>query len=390
MDSQARQSAQSLRSEFSRFLESDPDRLHFAAHSHHPWPDVSYEAHRRAWEDAAEFMDDKWAHVFETVVPRVRQRIADVLRLAGDDTIAFAPNTHEFLVRLFSCFDPPVRVLSTGSEFHSFTRQSRRWEEEGLAIVDRVPAEPFDTFAERFTAEARSGVHDLIYLSHVFFDSGFVVPEIDRIVSSVSEEKAFIVIDGYHSFMALPVDLSTIQDRAFFIAGGYKYAMSGEGVCFMHCPPRYGARPINTGWYASFGHLEEGFGSVVPYGKDGSRFSGATFDPSGIYRMDAVLAWLADKEIDPTVIHKHVRDLQDLFLDTVGEPPGTLIPPLAMERGNFLTFETPQAGDCYRALHDKEVVTDYRGDRLRIGFGIYHNPDDVERLAAIVGDLETP
>ena len=32
-----------LRSHFSRFLNTEPDRLHFAAHSHHPWPDVTRE-----------------------------------------------------------------------------------------------------------------------------------------------------------------------------------------------------------------------------------------------------------------------------------------------------------------------------------------------------------
>ena len=42
-----------LKPHFSRFLQSDPDRLHFAAHSHHPWPDVSFEAQKRCWLDAA-------------------------------------------------------------------------------------------------------------------------------------------------------------------------------------------------------------------------------------------------------------------------------------------------------------------------------------------------
>ena len=62
--------------------------------------------------------------------------------------------------------------------------------------------------------EARAGVHDLIYLSQVFFDSGFVVPDLDRVISSVSEEKALVVVDGYHGFMARPTSLGAIQDRA--------------------------------------------------------------------------------------------------------------------------------------------------------------------------------
>lgn len=376
-----------LKADFARFLQSDPDRLHFASHSHHPWPDISYEAHRQAWVDAGDLIDDKWQYIFGTIVPRTRQHIGQILGLARDDTITFAPNTHEFVVRLFSCFDPPVRILTTDAEFHSFDRQSRRWEEEGLSVVDRVPAEPFDSFAERFTTEARAGAHDLIYLSHVFYDSGFLVPEIDRIVASVPNESTFVVIDGYHSFLALPVDLSAIQERAFFIAGGYKYAMSGEGACFMHCPQGYGKRPVDTGWFASFGLLEEGSQEKVSYLEDGSRFSGATYDPSGIYRMDAVLQWLASSGVGPTEIRRHVLDLQSWFLEHLKRAPGDLSPPRDVERGNFLTFESTTAEQYYRSLRDRNVVTDYRGNRLRIGFGIYHSHYDVERLTEIVNGL---
>jgi selenocysteine lyase/cysteine desulfurase len=281
-----------LKPNFSRFLGADPDRLHFAAHSHHPWPDVSFEAHEKAWLDAAAMMDDKWDHVFGEVFPSARSRVARVLGLADPSTLTFGPNTHSFLVRIFSCLEPPVRVLTTDSEFHSFTRQSRRWEEDGLAIVDRINAEPFDTLPERLTREARAGVHDLIYLSQVLFDSGLHLAGLDQIVSSVPENRTFVVIDGYHAFMALPLSLGAIQDRVFFLAGGYKYAMSGEGACFLHSPAGYGPRPVDTGWYAGFGQLETGVGDTIAYGEDGSRFAGATFDPSGVYRMDAVLGWL--------------------------------------------------------------------------------------------------
>lgn len=376
----------SFKPHFSRFLEALPERLHFAAHSHHPWPDITYDAHKRAWTDAAEMVDDKWEHIFGTVIPEAAGQIAAILGVESGSTLTFAPNTHELVVRIFSCLEPPVRVLTTDAEFHSFSRQLKRWEEEGLAIADRVPAEPFETFSERFTAEARPGVHDLIYLSEVFFDSGFVVPRIDRIVSSVAEDRAFVVIDGYHAFMARPVNIGAIQDRAFYLAGGYKYAMAGEGVCFLHAPPGYGARPVDTGWYAGFGALESGPGDQVGYSTDGSRFSGATFDPSGVYRISAVLGWLADLEIGPGDIAKHVRELQSRFHSTAPQP-GELIPPPPQERGNFLTFRTERAAELYARLHDANVITDHRRDRLRFGFGIYQEPEDVDRLAGILSDI---
>ncbi len=64
-----------------------------------------------------------------------------------------------------------------------------------------------------------------------------------------------------------------------------------------------------------------------------------------------------------------------------GTVPGELIPAAGMARGNFLTFRTDRAEAVYQGLHDQNVIVDRRGDRLRIGFGIYQDLDDVDRLA---------
>ncbi|HEX5695423.1 MAG TPA: aminotransferase, partial [Acidimicrobiia bacterium] len=104
-----------------------------------------------------------------------------------------------------------------------------------------------------------------------------------------------------------------------------------------------------------------------------------THDPSGIYRLDAVLRWLESEEMTVARIHAHVTDLQRRFLDGA-RSPGVLLPPEPCQRGNFLTFRSEQAGDIYRSLHDRDVITDFRGDRWRVGFGIYHDESDVDRL----------
>jgi kynureninase len=290
------------------------------------------------------------------------------------------------VVRVFSCIEPPVRVLTTDSEFHSFSRQLSRWEEAGLAITDRVPVAPYKSFSERFTQQTRAGAHDLIYLSEVFYDSGMAVTELDRIVSSISEERAFVIIDGYHAFMARPVDLGAIQDRVFYVAGGYKYAMAGEGACFLHCPPGYGMRPVDTGWYAGFGELERGVGDRVSYAEGGTRFYGATFDPSGVYRLEAVLGWLREEGVTPGDISRHATRLEDRLVAS-GALPGKRGVPDGFETGNFLTVEVPEAEEVYRALHSRKVITDYRGNRLRIGFGVYHDEEDVDRLVGILQEM---
>lgn len=369
---------------FSRFLGSDPDRLHAAAHSHHPWPDVTANAQEEAWADAARLHDDKWDHVFGTVLPEARAHIAGRLHLSDPDTIAVAPNTHEFVVRLFSCLAAPVRVLTTDAEFHSFERQVRRYEEAGIAEVQRVASRPCASFPERFAEAAAGGGHTLVFLSHVHFDSGFVVPDLQAIVAAVPDPDTFVVVDGYHGFMALPTDLAAIEDRIFYLAGGYKYAMAGEGAVFMHCPPGYGPRPVDTGWYAGFSALAEGVDEVA-YGTDGSRFLGATFDPTCWYRFNAVQRWLDGAGVGVQDIHAHVRGLQASFLarlDDAGVSLGRLDPDVdAADRGNFLSFATPDAPRLEAALRRRKVIVDHRGEQLRIGLGVYHDEAALDTLA---------
>lgn len=383
---------QSYKVHFRRFLEAAPRRLHFAAHSHHYWPDVTFDAQLACWQDAAQFADHKWSHVFAEVMPAVQSGIARHLNLPEPATLAFAPNTHDFLRRLLSCF--PVgrrlRILTSDAEFHSFTRQSARLEEEGLATATRVPAEPFADFRQRFAEAAKSGHYDLVFVSQVFFSSGFAIADLDDLVVTLGEAEAMIVIDGYHGFLARPTDLGRLARRVFYLAGGYKYAMAGEGACFLHAPPGVAPRPRDTGWYAAFGALEAAGGGGVAYAPDGRRFLGATFDPSGLYRLRAVLALLERLGLDAAAIHAHARALQDQFLAGLRARPPAVLPlerllldPARLPCGNFLTFDLGSeaaAAALLAQLTAAEIVVDIRGPRLRIGFGLYQDEGDVEAL----------
>ena len=378
---------------FSRFFAADPDRLHVAAHSHHPWPDVTYDAQMQCWYDAALLADRKWAHLFAEIWPAVQERIAALLALPDPSSLTFGPNTHGFLMRLLSCLpsNRPIRVLTTDGEFHSFTRQMQRLEEAGQASLHRVPVEPLAGFAERFTAAAQED-YDLVYVSQVFYDSGFAVADLSALIDTIAPSDEIVVIDGYHGFLALPTDLTAVAERVFYLAGGYKYAMAGEGAVFLHAPPGICPRPRDTGWYAAFAALEDGSSGKVGYAKDASRFLGATFDPAGLYRLRAVLDWLAETGIDVPTIHAHVQALQRRFVDGVTKlhlpalSPDHLVVPISVdERGHFLTFRTPEAGAIHGRLLAENVITDYRGDRLRFGFGLYHDEADIDRLCRILG-----
>jgi selenocysteine lyase/cysteine desulfurase len=376
---------------YSRFLGASPGRLHFAAHSHHPWPDVTRDAQIEAWDDAARLADLKWDRILGTVTKEAQSHIARILDLPAAEQVAFAPNTHEFVARLLSCFPPGrrIKVVTTDSEFLSFSRQMSRLEEEKLVDLVRVPTEPFATFTARFVEAARRADNDLVFFSQVFFNSGFVIPDLDAIVKA-PPHTAMVVIDGYHSFFAVPTSLRTVADRAFFLAGGYKYAQSGEGVCFLAVPRGFALRPLNTGWFAGFGSLESGDSGRVPFSNDGFRLMGATFDPVGLYRFNAVARLFRSSDLAVERIDAHVKRLQALFLDRLDRKSGAsvrasdLIAPAdgIHGLGHFLTFRQSNAGEIALGLAARNVIVDYRGDRLRFGFGAYHDENDVAALLA--------
>jgi selenocysteine lyase/cysteine desulfurase len=376
-----------LKAHYSRFL-ADPERLHFAAHSHHPWPDVTRQAVLDCWDDAARLVDRKWEHIFGSVLPKAQGHVARILDLSRPEQIAFAPNTHEFLMRILSCFDEskPLRILTTDSEFYSFARQAERLEELDRVQVTRVPTEPFGTFAERFAAAA-GGEYELVYLSQVFFNSGFAVADLASVVEAARNPETVIVIDAYHAFCAVPTSLRTVEDRIFYVGGGYKYAQAGEGVGYLHVPRGCRLRPVNTGWFSRFGALTATPTRGVSYPDDGFRFWGATFEPTGAYRFNAVMDWMEREGLSVERVHAHVGARQEQFLsalesdETLPLSVSALVTPRDLRhQGHFLTFRFPGAPDLFRALQERQVETDLRGDRIRFGFGLYHDPGDVDRL----------
>ena len=117
-------------------------------------------------------------------------------------------------------------------------------------------------------------------------------------------------------------------------------------------------RPRDTGWFAAFGALEAGGGGSVAYAKDGTRFMGATFDPTGLYRLAAVFDWMKEIGLTVDAIHGHVLALQALFRAEVARAKvkplcdARLVTPVAVgsARGHFLTFELADAQAIYDRL----------------------------------------
>lgn len=380
---------------FSRSLAAAPDRLHFAAHSHHLWPDASRDGQVECWDDAARLADTKWGRIMGEVWPEAQARVGDEMGGVPADRIVFSANTHDFIIRLVAACprqgEGPLRVLTTDGEFHSARRQFARFVEDGTIVQTIVAAEPFETLGERLLEAARSGQHDLVFASQMLFGAGRRLEPLEPLVDVADPAGPWVVIDGYHAFMAVPEPFpKALAEKAFYLAGGYKYAMAGEGMALMSCPPGFGPRPPLTGWFAEFDDLTLPPG-MVGYAPDAMRFMGATFDPSALYRFNHVRRMLADEGLDTAAISAHVLALQHRLVgaleNTVLGEAELLNPPGDMPGARFLALRDPRAAAWCEALLEKGCVTDVRGDVLRLGLGLYHDEADIDAFAALARTL---
>lgn len=359
-----------LASHYSRFRVSE--RMLLTGHSHQAWPDVAFEAQQRAWLDAADLVDDKWERAYE-VAAHVQ---AHWKRLLNDDEgeIALGQNTHELVTRLLSALPLRARprLVTTDGEFHTIRRQLDRLAEEGVEVA-KMAARPAHTLAERL-ARAVDDRTACVLVSSVLYETAEIVPGLSLVAEACARHDAALLVDAYHHLNVVPFEIRSLGlEQAFVTGGGYKYCQLGEGNCFLRVPPACRMRPVLTGWFAEFAALERaGPRASVDYGAGAVAFAGATYDPTAHYRAAAVFDFHVERGLTPAqlrAISRHQvgllkRELEALDLD----PDFARVEDMDEERrAGFLAIRTPRARELSTALRQMGVLTDFRGERLRMG-----------------------
>jgi kynureninase len=355
---------------YSRFRVAE--RLLLTGHSHQAWPDVGFEAQQQAWLDAAEFVDEKWGRAAEQAA-RVQAHWKRLLGEADGD-IALGQNTHELVTRLLSAL--PLRqrpkLITTDGEFHTIRRQLDRLSEEGIDVVT-IAARPVDALADRLAAAVDDRTA-CVLVSSVLYATAEIVPGLDRLAAQCDANGTTMLVDAYHHLNVVPFDIRALGlESAFVTGGGYKYCQLGEGNCFLRVPPGTRMRPVLTGWFAEFSALEHtGTHRAVEYGAGASAFAGATYDPTAHYRAAAVFDFHVQQGLTPARLRDISRHQVGLLLREFEaldvRPAIARIEPMTPERrAGFVAIHSPHAANFCRALRARDVLTDSRGDVLRLG-----------------------
>ena len=366
-------------------------RLLLTGHSHQAWPDVALHGQIEAFTDASAAVDAKWDLAFAKA-ERLRQAYRDLLGDAGG-AIALGANTHELVVRFLSSLDLRARprLVTTDGEFHTLRRQLARLAEEGVEVV-RVAAAPADTLAERLAAQVDDRT-TAVLVSAVLFETARIVPGLDAVAAACRGRGVELLVDAYHALGVAPFSMRGLED-AWITGGGYKYLQLGEGNCFLRLPPHaQELRPVVTGWFAEFEDLAAKASGLVGYAPGGDRFAGSTYDPTSHYRACAVLDFFAEHGLTPSFLREvslHQNGLLASLFDDLDADPAVITRDRSAPReafGGFLALTAPNAGELQKKLAERGVLTDSRGDKLRLGPAPYLSDSQLAAAIATLGEV---
>jgi kynureninase len=367
------------------------DRLLLTGHSHQAWPDRARIGQLRAWDDAAELVDEKWDRAFAKA-DRVRRGFGALLGDPGGE-FALGPSTHDLLLRFVSALPLRTRprLVTTDGEFHTIRRQLDRLGEAGIEVV-KAAADPADTAAERLAALV-DGRTAAVLVSAVFFHNAHRVLHLAALAGACARHGAELLVDTYHALGVVPFSLEHEGlQGAFAVGGGYKYCQLGEGNCFLRIPPGRDFRPVITGWFSEFSALAAPTSGAVVYGGGADRFAGSTYDPTSHYRAAEVFDFFQEQGLTPEFLREvsqhQVGRLRECF-DALQLDPSVVrrereVP---LERlAGFLALRAPRAGDLCRGLRHRGVLTDFRGDALRFGPAPYLSDDQLDASIDALGE----
>ena len=360
-----------LAAHYSRFRVAE--RLLLTGHSHQAWPDVSFDAQQRAWLDAAELVDDKWVRAAEQAA-RVQQGFRRLLN-DPDGDIALGQNTHELVTRLLSALPLRARpkLVTTDGEFHTIRRQLDRLAEEGLAIV-KVAARPAETLTERL-ARAVDDDTACVLVSSVLYDTAEIVPGIDLVARACDRHGTTLLVDAYHHLNVVPFDIAIARPRRRVRhRRGLQVLSARRRQRLPSCAARVPAAAGSDRLVQRVRRARAASSQVVAWstGEGAARFNGATYDPASHYRAAAVFAFHVEQGLTAErlreISRRQVDAMQRTFESLDLDPAVARVEPMPAERrGGFLAIRCAGAAALSRALRDRGVLTDVRGDLLRLG-----------------------
>jgi kynureninase len=349
---------------FSRVLAAHHDRIYLANHSLGRPLDATEQDVREGLAAWFLHLGDAWDDWHGEMVAW-RARLAALMGAPRADCVVPKMSAGQGLRAVLNTYDAVPRVVATRGEFDSLDLILREYGERRRIALSFVEPGADGMFAADDVRAAIGRGADLVVVSQVLFQTGQVLPELPSIVGAAHAAGARVLLDIYHSLGVFPVDVAALNVD-FAVGGSYKYLRGGPGACYLYVHPRHfdaGLRTLDTGWFAK----------ASPFSYE--RPDPPRYAPGGD-------AWL---ESTPAVLPFYQSRAGQLFTQAVGVArlrayslrlQRELVSLLAgrgiaaqggtEDRGAFVVLRQPRARALADALAARGIVTDARGEWLRL------------------------
>jgi selenocysteine lyase/cysteine desulfurase len=324
-------------------------------------------------------------HVFPAMGELKRSFAA--LAGCGADEIAITTNISIAISTIASALDLSERRKVVLSELDFPTdghvwlaQRARGVEVEWLRSPDglTIPIEAYDRAIDDRTAVVM--VNRVLYRSSALVDA----KEICRIAR---ERGALSFVDDYHGLGIVPLDLHDLGCD-LYTAGVLKWMCGGPGLAFLYARrdllPQL--EPAVTGWFAT----REPFAfdlEHLAYHPTARRLEHGTPPAPVVFLAQGGLEVIS--EVTPERIRSRQGELTDHVIaraDQLGLPVRT--PRDRHARGGVVNVGVgPDADRICRALLDRDVCTDSRGDGLRISPHFFNTEEDIDRCFDELGAI---
>ncbi|MFN2488787.1 MAG: aminotransferase class V-fold PLP-dependent enzyme [Actinomycetota bacterium] len=348
------------------------------------------EKHLNLWQRLGP--EELW---FEHGMPRLQECREGFARLIGADAdeIAIIPSVSTGLSSIASCLGFAARPKVVLSEMDFPTnhyvwraQQSLGAKLDVVASPDGIRVEPDDVI-ERIDDQTA-----VVNVNRVLFESSWIV-DVAPIVEAAHSHGALVVVDDFHGTGVLPLDVHALGID-LLVGGSLKWLCGGQGIAFLYCRRNLVARlePRVVGWFGT----QDPFGfdrTTLRLRDDARRFETGTYPLPQAWTASGGMSLLL--EVGVQRIRARSRELTAEIVRRADDLGLEVLSPRAQERrGGLVRVRVPggpgRAEQVLHALLARDVVTDRRGDALRISPHFFNDEGDIDRCFSELARLLRP
>jgi selenocysteine lyase/cysteine desulfurase len=225
-----------------------------------------------------------------------------------------------------------------------------------LEVITVAPARLAETIDETVGAVAFSAVQ---------MSTGEVA-DLDAILAAAEAHDVLTLVDATQAVGWLPVDANRFD---FLVAAGYKWLLSPRGTAWMTVAPERleSILPAHAGWFAGEDVHNAYMGPPLRLASDTRRLDTS---PAWFSWVGALPALELLEAVGVEAIHEHDVGLANRCRAAMG-----------MERGNSAIVTLPGDVDALRA---EGIQAAQRGDLVRVGFHLYNDEEDADRVVDVL------